>query len=73
VHRAVSPCTRPEANVSPRAETRDPTLLEDDVTVSATFAGQIVPDLTLPLLDGGDLPLRSLRGKKVLLFFWGSW
>ncbi len=27
----------------------------------------------LPTLDGGTFDLESLRGKKVLLFMWGSW
>ena len=35
--------------------------------------GEPAPDWILPRLDGGDLELRSLRGRKVLLFFWGSW
>ncbi|MCC2627022.1 MAG: hypothetical protein K0S14_672 [Thermomicrobiales bacterium] len=28
---------------------------------------------TLPTLDGTALDLHALRGKKVLLFMWGSW
>ena len=28
---------------------------------------------TLPTLDGTELDMQSLRGKKVLLFMWGSW
>jgi hypothetical protein len=28
---------------------------------------------TLPTLDGAELDLQTLRGKKVLLFMWGSW
>jgi len=28
---------------------------------------------TLPTLDGTELDLHSLHGKKVLLFMWGSW
>jgi peroxiredoxin len=35
--------------------------------------GDTMPDITLPKLDGGELEFGSLRGKKVLLFFWGSW
>ena len=35
--------------------------------------GDRLPDLTLPLLDGGTLPFASLRGKDVLLFMWASW
>ncbi|MGI8553403.1 MAG: peroxiredoxin family protein [Dehalococcoidia bacterium] len=34
----------------------------------------MLPDVTLPLLDGsGELRLSELRGKRRLLFFWGSW
>ena len=28
---------------------------------------------TLPTLDGTAMDLTELRGKKVLLFMWGSW
>ena len=35
--------------------------------------GQRSPDWSLPLLGGGELGVRDLRGKKALLFFWGSW
>ena len=34
---------------------------------------ELSPDWTLPLLEGGELRLSQLRGKRVLLFFWGSW
>ncbi len=27
----------------------------------------------LPARDGAELNLQTLRGKKVLLFMWGSW
>ena len=45
------------------------------VTAPATGpqVGQRAPDWTLPRTDGGTLPLRSLAGKPVLLFFWASW
>ena len=35
--------------------------------------GALSPDWCLPRLDGGELCLRSLRGRRVLLFFWASW
>jgi cytochrome c biogenesis protein CcmG/thiol:disulfide interchange protein DsbE len=31
------------------------------------------PDLTLPTLDGDTLRLADLRGKVVLVNFWGTW
>lgn len=35
--------------------------------------GDRLPDITLSRLDGGQLALQTLRGKRLLLFFWGSW
>lgn len=35
--------------------------------------GDPLPDISLPRLDGGTLALAQLRGKRLLLFFWGSW
>lgn len=32
-----------------------------------------LPNLTLPRLDGGQMRFSDLRGKRLLLFFWGSW
>ena len=40
-------------------------------TVSSV--GQQLSLPTLPTLDGAALDPRTLRGKKVLLFMWGSW
>lgn len=40
---------------------------------SETHLGDQSPDWTLPLLDGGELALSSLCGKRTLLFFWASW
>ena len=39
----------------------------------AIEVGSALPDLALPLLNGGTLWISDLRGKKVLLFMWGSW
>lgn len=38
-----------------------------------TRVGYHTPDWKLPLLGGGELSTHDLRGKKTLLFFWGSW
>lgn len=35
--------------------------------------GTPAPDFTLPSLDGTELSLSSMRGKVVVLDFWGSW
>ena len=35
----------------------------------APRAGEPMPDFTLPLLDGGELTLSSLRGKPVMIEF----
>ena len=36
---------------------------------NAPRAGALMPDFTLPLLDGGELTLSSLRGKPVMIEF----
>lgn len=35
--------------------------------------GSRLPDVTLPSLDGDDVHLAELRGKRRLLYLWGSW
>lgn len=43
------------------------------MTAMTTDVGEMLPDLTLPRLDGGEIRFSDLRGNKVLLFMWGSW
>jgi peroxiredoxin len=42
-------------------------------TQQPATVGDTLPDFTLPLLTGGKLSSKDLRGKRLLLFFWGSW
>lgn len=44
-----------------------------DRTAGVAEIGDQFPDITLPTLGGGELRVSNLRGKKVLLFMWGSW
>ncbi len=39
----------------------------------APGVGATMPDLTLRGLDGQPFSLRSLRGKRALIFMWASW
>ncbi len=47
--------------------------MQISTTANGGQVGDVLPDITLPRLEGGELALRELRGKRVLLFFWGSW
>jgi hypothetical protein len=40
---------------------------------SAIGVGSHLPPVTLQRLDGGEVALDGLRGKRRLLFMWGSW
>ena len=35
--------------------------------------GDVAPDFALPTLEGDQVSLRSLSGRWVILFTWGSW
>lgn len=39
----------------------------------AVTVGDRLPDVTLRGLNGDTMALGALRGKRRLLFFWGSW
>jgi peroxiredoxin len=40
---------------------------------TANRVGLPLPDVTLPSLDGSTIRLSDLRGKRRLLYLWGSW
>jgi hypothetical protein len=40
---------------------------------SVVGVGDLLPAITLPKLGGGEVRLDTLRGKRRLLFMWGSW
>ena len=40
---------------------------------AAPAIGDIVPDFTLPSLDGVDVKLSYYRGKRLAVFMWASW
>lgn len=46
---------------------------EGSMSGTLTQIGDRLPEVTLPRLDGAQLNFESLRGKRHLLFFWGSW
>lgn len=48
-------------------------MLEQSADDSALCEGDMAPDFTLNTLDGHPFTLSSLRGRYVLLDFWGSW
>ncbi len=40
---------------------------------AAPPVGRSAPEFSVPLMSGGTLTLRSLRGKPIVLNFWASW
>ncbi len=52
--------TRPEGETVTRFET-------------TANVGATIPDIVLPRFECGELRFGELRGKRLLLFFWGSW
>lgn len=46
---------------------------KDPKRIPSPLVGRESPDFTISLLEGGELSLRELRGKIVLVNFWASW
>jgi len=65
------------ASCGQRAKTNEATAVEATETAEAqeqqAEAAPLVPDFELPDLQGNPLKLSSLRGKYVVIDFWGSW
>ena len=53
----------------------EPAVAAEEQTTEAVAetAGNLAPDFELPALQGNTLKLSALRGKYVVLDFWGSW
>ena len=47
--------------------------LEREAAKKNTVEGNVAPDFTLKSIDGQNISLSSLKGKVVVLDFWGSW
>lgn len=46
---------------------------KDPRRVPSPLVGREAPNFTISLLEGGELSLRELRGKIVVVNFWASW
>ena len=46
---------------------------KDPKRIPSPLVGRESPDFTISLLGGGELTLRKLRGKIVVMNFWASW
>ena len=57
---------KPKTAQTTESQTAQPTAAADD-------GDEMAPDFELPDLQGNPLKLSSLRGKYVVLDFWGSW
>jgi len=61
------------ANLVEQVQKRVDEMKAREASAKLVADGCVAPDFTLKDLDGNDLTLSSLRGKYVVLDFWGSW
>jgi peroxiredoxin len=59
----------PDATLTQPGAVQEPASLP----VAKDVTGSTVPDVTLPLLDGGQKALSGYRGKPLVLNVWASW
>lgn len=64
---------RMKAYYGPTVDRLEGQAKRDSITASKQAAGVEAPDFTLNDLNGKPLTLSSLRGKYVILDFWGTW
>ncbi len=62
----------PDVPRRPSLEEHRKHMMKPDTDVIPTV-GDLLPDWRLPALDGSKFHPETLRGKRVLLFVWGSW
>ncbi|WP_053219563.1 TlpA family protein disulfide reductase [Virgibacillus senegalensis] len=58
---------------APEQENEMEQVANEAASANSLKAGQAAPDLSLPTLDGKEISLSELKGKKVLLNFWATW
>ncbi len=66
----VASCKNRTATTEPAAVETEAVAVEAEQTAAAA---DMAPDFELPDLQGNPMKLSSLRGKYVVLDFWGSW
>ena len=62
-----------EATEAVAVESAEPAVEATEAPVAAADDDQMASDFELPDLQGNPLKLSSLRGKYVIIDFWGSW
>lgn len=69
LHQLAPPHGAARPSVNGHAKQPDPSLSRSRLNRSGLKAGTVAPDFTLPRINGGELSLTELRGRRVLLVF----